>query len=75
MHPRFASKPALGRRLLLAGVTAGVAGIMNAPRSPAQSPASRPEFEVAAIKRNIEGGPRVFMGQKSPGTFPRRTKP
>ena len=57
------------RRLLLAGMTAAVAGIVNAPRSPAQSPASRPEFEVASIKPNIEGGPRVFMGQKSPGTF------
>jgi uncharacterized protein (TIGR03435 family) len=35
----------------------------------AQSSASRPEFEVASIKPNIEGGPVVFMGQKSPGTF------
>jgi uncharacterized protein (TIGR03435 family) len=35
----------------------------------ARSPASRPEFEVASIRRNVEGGPYVFNGMKSPGTF------
>ena len=31
--------------------------------------AQGPEFEVASIKRNIDGGPMVFMGMKSPGTY------
>jgi uncharacterized protein (TIGR03435 family) len=52
------------RLMLLARVAAAAAGMLNA-----QSSASRPEFEVASIKPNIDGGPVVFMGQKSPGTF------
>jgi uncharacterized protein (TIGR03435 family) len=55
----------LGTRLLLLARTAAAAvGMLNA-----QSSAPRPEFEVASIRPNIEGGPVVFMGQKSPGTF------
>jgi len=44
-------------------------GMLTAPRTEAQSPARRPEFEVASIKPNIDGGPRVFIGERSPGTF------
>ena len=33
----------------------------------AQSPP--PEFDVASIRLNVQGGPWVFNGQKSPGTF------
>jgi uncharacterized protein (TIGR03435 family) len=46
-----------------------VAGILYTSLSQAQLAAPRPEFEVASIKPNIEGGPRRFMGMKSPGTF------
>ncbi len=35
----------------------------------AQAPVGRPEFEVASIRRNIEGGPYVFNGMRSLGTF------
>jgi uncharacterized protein (TIGR03435 family) len=28
-----------------------------------------PEFDVASIRLNVQGGPWVFNGQKSPGTF------
>jgi uncharacterized protein (TIGR03435 family) len=31
--------------------------------------AQTPEFEAASIKPNVTGGPIVFMGRKSPGTF------
>ncbi|HXJ40645.1 MAG TPA: TIGR03435 family protein [Bryobacteraceae bacterium] len=34
-----------------------------------QTTSARPEFEVASIKPNHGGGPRVFIGEKSPGTF------
>jgi uncharacterized protein (TIGR03435 family) len=43
--------------------------MLTAPRTEAQSPAQRPEFEVASIKPNVDGGPRVFIGERSPGTF------
>lgn len=29
----------------------------------------RPEFDAASIKPNIEGGPRRYQGERSPGTF------
>ena len=46
-----------------------IAGILNAPGTPAQTSTPRPEFEVASIRLNIDGGQRVFNGMKSPGTF------
>lgn len=30
---------------------------------------SGPEFDVASIKLNLDGGPRRYAGEKSPGTF------
>jgi uncharacterized protein (TIGR03435 family) len=42
---------------------------MSAPAGNAQSSAERPEFEVASVKLNTDGAQRVFVGQKSPGTF------
>jgi uncharacterized protein (TIGR03435 family) len=41
----------------------GVAGVF------AQSPAPRPEFDAATIRLNVDGGPYVFNGMKSLGTF------
>jgi uncharacterized protein (TIGR03435 family) len=35
----------------------------------AQSPAARPEFEVASIKPNNSGATRAFMGSRGPGRF------
>ncbi len=35
----------------------------------AQTPAPRPEFEAASIRLNTAGGPIVFNGMKSLGTF------
>jgi uncharacterized protein (TIGR03435 family) len=35
----------------------------------AQTPDPRPEFEVASIRLNTDGGPYVFNGMKSLGTF------
>ena len=35
----------------------------------AQTPAPRPEFDAASIRLNTDGGPVVFNGMKSPGTF------
>lgn len=66
---RNARKPAFRRPVLLVAAAFVVVGIPNSGRSQAQSPASRPEFEVASIRRNVEGGPYVFNGMKSPGTF------
>lgn len=34
-----------------------------------QAPATRPEFDVATIRLNTDGGPYVFNGMKSLGTF------
>jgi len=53
-----------------------VTGILNAPRSQGQSPAGRPEFEVASVKRNLSG----VRGQRgpftsSPGTFTLQNAP
>jgi uncharacterized protein (TIGR03435 family) len=64
-----ARKPAFRRPLLLAAAAFAVLGIANSGRIQAQSSVSRPEFEVASIRRNVEGGPIVFNGMKSPGTF------
>jgi hypothetical protein len=44
-------------------------GVLTASRSPGQSPAPRPEFDVASIRLNTDGGPVVFNGMKSLGTF------
>lgn len=72
MTHRIARNMHFGKKLLMA--TAGIAavtlpvviGILNAPRSQAQSPASRPEFEVASIKPSAGG--RRFSGIRlSPG--------
>jgi uncharacterized protein (TIGR03435 family) len=70
-----ANKVSLGWTLFR--TTAGIAaaelplaiGMLTAPRTDAQSPVQRPEFEVASIKPNVELGPRVFIGERSPGTF------
>jgi len=35
----------------------------------AQSPVAQPAFEAASIRLNVEGGPYVFNGMKSLGTF------
>ena len=64
-----ASKPAFGPRLLLVAAAFAVLGIPNSGRSQTQSPVLRPEFEVASVRPNVEGGPIVFNGMKSPGTF------
>lgn len=44
-----------------------IVGLLIVLPALAQSP--RPEFEVASIRLNVNGGPWVFNGQKSPGTF------
>jgi uncharacterized protein (TIGR03435 family) len=44
-------------------------GIPGAPPVRAQTPAARPEFEVATIKPNAGGGKRSSFGSQSPGTL------
>lgn len=61
MNDRAAIVSAVG--LIGCIVAAGV------PWCAAQPGAPRPEFEVASIKRNVEGGLVVFNGMRSPGTF------
>ncbi len=62
-------KPSPGRRVGLPEVCVALAGLVSVMPTPAQSPVSRREFEVASIRLNVKGGPWVFNGQKSPGTF------
>jgi uncharacterized protein (TIGR03435 family) len=49
-------------------VTSGALALAAIVACQAQT-APRPEFEVASIRQNKDGGPRVFLGEKSPGTF------
>lgn len=49
--------------------TSALAGILIATRTLAQNPDPRPEFEVASIRLNTAGGPIVFNGMESLGTF------
>jgi uncharacterized protein (TIGR03435 family) len=51
------------------GVTFIAAALAAVFPGRAQTSLPRPEFEVASIKQNKDGGPRVFVGEKSPGTF------
>jgi uncharacterized protein (TIGR03435 family) len=46
-----------------------VIGILSSPQSQAQSPAPRPEFEVASIKLGAGPGKPQFFGSRSPGTL------
>ncbi len=78
MTKRINSKLDRGRKLLLAAagaiaLTAPVAlGIMNAPQSRTQSPASSgdaPKFEVASIKQNKSGGPGMTLHIEPGGRF------
>jgi len=55
--------------MLLTVAAAFAFGSMVAPGSPAQSAVPRPEFDAASIRLNVDGGPYVFNGMKSLGTF------
>ena len=42
---------------------------LHVPAGLAQVPVTLPKFDVASIRLNNTGGPYVFNGMKSPGTF------
>ncbi len=54
---------------LRAAATLTLAGLLCAPGAYAQSADSRPEFEAASIRLNVDGTPYVFNGMRSLGTF------
>jgi bla regulator protein BlaR1 len=70
MTHRIVPRISAGRRLMLAAagfiaIALPLAiGILNA-----QSPATRPQFEVASMKLNTSGSNNALFGSHSPGTF------
>ena len=66
---RPANKSGPGSKMLLTVAAAFAFGSLVAPGSPAQSAVPRPEFDAASIRLNVDGGPYVFNGMKSLGTF------
>jgi bla regulator protein BlaR1 len=70
MTHRIVRSIGFGKRLMLA--TAGCIAIVLPVAIgvlSAQSPATRPQFEVASVKLNTSGGSNALFGSHSPGTF------
>jgi len=57
------------RRLKSFTIRRLVAAVLGAAAIHAQTPAARPEFEVASVKQNAGGSQRSFIGSSSPGTL------
>jgi bla regulator protein BlaR1 len=70
MTHRIVRSMGFGRRLMLAAVAStAIALPLLIGMLHAQSPAPRPQFEVASVKLNTSGASNQLFGSHSPGTF------